>query len=193
MDAYLLFATIYFVAAATPGADTMLLLGRTLNAGWRAAVPYSLGITLAKTVMVTVAYFGLSALASFSPMVFAFLKAFGVGFLLYKAVRLWLAKPAEVGKARDGFWRGLGAAFVVGASNPTALMFYIAVVPQVASQTEPFWLALIVIVGFMIVSLIYIGLASQIRSWISTGENQRLINRCVAVLFVAIAALVLAR
>ncbi len=193
MDAYLLFATIYFVAAATPGADTMLLLGRTLNAGWRAAVPYSLGITLAKTVMVTVAYFGLSALASFSPVVFTFLKAFGVGFLLYKAVRLWLAKPAEVGKARDGFWQGLGAAFAVGASNPTALMFYIAVVPQVASQTEPFWLALIVIVGFMIVSLIYIGLASQIRSWISTGENQRLINRCVAVLFVAIAALVLAR
>jgi homoserine/homoserine lactone efflux protein len=193
MDGYLLFATIYFVAAATPGADTMLLLGRTLHAGWRAAVPYSLGITLAKTVMVTVAYFGLSALASFSPVVFAFLKAFGVGFLLYKAVRLWLAKPAEVGMARDGFWRGLGAAFVVGASNPTALMFYIAVVPQVAAQTEPFWLALIVIMGFMIVSLIYIGLASQIRSWISTGENQRLINRCVAVLFVAIAALVLAR
>jgi homoserine/homoserine lactone efflux protein len=193
MDAYLLFATIYFVAAATPGADTMLLLGRTLSAGWRAAVPYSLGITLAKTVMVTVAYFGLTALASFSPMVFALLKAFGVGFLLYKAVRLWLAKPAAVGDARDGFWRGLGAAFVVGASNPTALMFYIAVVPQVATQTEPFWLAMIVIVGFMIVSLIYIGLASQIRNWISTGENQRLINRCVAALFVAIAALVLAR
>jgi threonine/homoserine/homoserine lactone efflux protein len=72
-------------------------------------------------------------------------------------------------------------------------MFYIAVVPQVAAQTEPLWLAMIVIIGFIIVSLIYIGLASQIRSWISTGENQRLINRCVAVLFVAIAALVLAR
>jgi homoserine/homoserine lactone efflux protein len=193
MDAYLLFATIYFVAAATPGADTMLLIGRTLSSGWRAAVPYSLGITLAKTVMVTVAYFGLSALASLSPVVFAFLKSFGVGFLLYKAVRLWLAKPAEVGKARDGFWRGLGAAFVVGASNPTALMFYIAVVPQVSAQTEPLWLAMIVIIGFFIVSLIYIGLASQIRNWISTGENQRLINRCVAVLFMAIAALVLAR
>ena len=55
MDAYLLFATIYFVAAATPGADTMLLLGRTLSSGWRAAIPYSLGITIAKTVMVTVA------------------------------------------------------------------------------------------------------------------------------------------
>ena len=193
MDAYLLFATIYFVAAATPGADTMLLLGRTLSSGWRAAIPYSLGITLAKTVMVTVAYFGLSALASASPIVFGLLKAFGVGFLVYKAVRLWFAKPAQAGQASDGFWRGLGAAFLVGASNPTALMFYIAVVPQVAAQTEPFWLALIVIVGFMIVSTIYIGLAQQIRNWISTGENQRLINRCVAVLFLVIAALVLAR
>lgn len=193
MDAYLLFATIYFVAAATPGADTMLLLGRTLSSGWRSAIPYSLGITLAKTVMVTVAYFGLSALVSVSPVVFGLLKVFGVCFLLYRAVRLWFAKPAAAGTARDGFWSGLVAAFLVGASNPTALMFYIAVVPQVAAATEPFWLALIVIVGFMIVSLIYIGLAHQIRKWISRGENQKLVNRLVAILFVVIAAIVLAR
>ena len=193
MDAYLLFATIYFVAAATPGADTMLLLGRTLSSGWRSAIPYSLGITLAKTVMVTVAYFGLSALVSVSPVVFGLLKVFGVCFLLYRAVRLWFAEPAAAGTTRDGFWSGLVAAFLVGASNPTALMFYIAVVPQVAAATEPLWLALIVIVGFMIVSLIYIGLAHQIRKWISRGENQKLVNRLVATLFVVIAAIVLAR
>jgi threonine/homoserine/homoserine lactone efflux protein len=72
-------------------------------------------------------------------------------------------------------------------------MFYLAVVPQVSRETSVFGLAAIVIIGFGLVSVFYIGLAQQIRGWITRGENQRLVNRIVAGIFVALAVVVLAR
>ena len=193
MDAYLLFATIYLTAAATPGIDTMSLLGRTLEAGWRAAVPYSIGIALAKMIMVALSYFGLSALIAASPDTFFALKVVGAAVLLWRAYKSWNAGIAKLARTRDGFWPGLSTAFVIGATNPTALMFYTAVVPQVSRETNVFGLAAIVIVGFGLVSAFYIGLAQQIRAWITRGENQRLVNRIVAVIFVVLAAIVVAR
>lgn len=193
MDAYLLFATIYLTAAATPGVDTMSLLSRTLTAGWKAAVPYSIGITLAKMIMVGVSYFGLSALMAASPQIFFALKVVGAAVLLWRAYKSWNAGVAGIANTRDGFWPGLGTAFVIGASNPTALMFYMAVVPQVSRETSVFGLAGIVILGFGLVSVLYIGLAQQIRVWINRGENQRLVNRIVAGIFVTLAVVVLAR
>nr|MBP6187011.1 LysE family transporter [Rhodoluna sp.] len=62
MEAYWLFATIWFVAAATPGADTMLLLTTSLSTGWKSAIPISLGIIAAKVILLTLTYFGFAAL-----------------------------------------------------------------------------------------------------------------------------------
>lgn len=193
MDAYLLFATIYLTAAATPGIDTMLMLTRTINAGWRAAVPYSIGIAAAKMFMVAGSYFGLSALMKAYPAVFFALKVAGALVLFWKAYKSWNAGAVKVTEGRDGFWPGLGTAFAIGASNPTALMFYLAVVPQVSRETSVFGLAAIVVAGFGLVSLFYISLAQKIRNWISTGNNQHIVNRVVAGIFVILAVLVLTR
>jgi threonine/homoserine/homoserine lactone efflux protein len=194
MNAYLLFATIYLGAAATPGVDTMTLLSRTLASGWRAAVPYSVGIASAKMIMVAVSYFGLTALMAASPQVFFALKVIGALVLFWRAYKSWNAGVAKAANLRsEGFWPSLSAAFAIGASNPTALMFYMAVVPQVSRETSVFGLAGIVILGFGLVSVFYIGLAQQIRGWISRGENQRLVNRIVAGIFVLLAVVVLAR
>lgn len=193
MDAYLLFATIYLTAAATPGIDTMLMLTRTISAGWRAAVPYSIGIASAKMFMVAGSYYGITALMKVSPEIFFALKVFGALVLFWKAYQSWNAGAVKVAAAKDGFWPSLGSAFVIGASNPTALMFYMAVVPQVSRDTTAWGLGLIVVVGFGLVSLFYISLAQRIRAWISRGSNQRLVNRVVAGIFVVLALLVLTR
>ena len=193
MDAYLLFATAWFVAAGTPGADTMLLLGTTLARGWKTALPYSIGITLAKLGMVTLSYFGLSAILVAQPQVFLVFKIFGAGFLLWRAWRMWFSARAVAGKSVDGFWPSLGMSFAIGASNPQALMFYIAVIPQVARETNVWVLDAMVAVGFAIVTAIWVGLATPIRKLIERGNNQLIVNRIVAGVFVGLAVLVLSR
>lgn len=47
----MVFAGVFAVSAAAPGADTMLILARSLAGGPRAAAPLAAGITIAKLVM----------------------------------------------------------------------------------------------------------------------------------------------
>jgi threonine/homoserine/homoserine lactone efflux protein len=187
LESYIFFATIWFVAAATPGIDTMLLLTTSISTGWRSALSISLGITLAKVLLLTLTYFGLTALLASIPEILIVFKVFGCAFLLWRAFKLWTSKLSISANQRSGFWPNFSFAFTAAVSNPQALLFYIAVVPQVAGSTNVLILNLIIAIGFPIISAIYIGLALPIRAWISRGPNQRLVNRVIALVFVVLA------
>jgi threonine/homoserine/homoserine lactone efflux protein len=193
LESYLLFATIWFVAAATPGIDTMLLLTTSINTGWKSAVSISLGISTAKVLLLTITYFGLTALLANNPEVYVVLKVFGCTFLLWRAFKLWTSKLKLSANPRSGFWQNFSFAFTAAVSNPQALLFYVAVVPQVSASTNVFILNLIIAIGFTLISLIYIGLALPIRAWISRGPNQNLVNRLIALVFVVLAVVLALR
>lgn len=193
MEAYWLFATIWFVAAATPGADTMLLLTTSLSTGWKSAIPISLGIIAAKVILLTLTYFGFAALIGAAPAILVILKVFGCGFLLWRAYKLWNTDATATTPAKAGFKQNLSLAFSVAVTNPQALLFYIAVVPQVSGSTNPWVLNLIIAVGFSLISAFYIGLAAPIGTWIGRGANQRLLNRSIALVFVILAVVIALR
>lgn len=193
LEPYLLFATIWFVAAATPGADTMLLLTTSLSTGWRSAIAVSIGITAAKVLLLVLAFFGLTALLTTAPQIFVALKVFGCAFLLWRALKLWNSRPVADSATRAGFWANLAMAFLIAVSNPQALLFYVAVVPQVANSTNPLVLSLIIALGFSAISAFYIALARPIRAWMGRANNQQLLNRIVAAIFVVLAAVVILR
>jgi threonine/homoserine/homoserine lactone efflux protein len=192
MSGYLLFASVWFVAAATPGADTMLLLTTAISRGWRATIPYSLGITLAKVALLTVSYFGLSWVLTTHPEWLTGLKWFGAAFLVWRAVSLWRSKGSAATKSQDGFWPGLALAFAIAVSNPQAMLFYIAIVPQVAAETNVWALNLIIAVGFTLISAMYALLAAPIQRLLR-GSNQQIVNRFVAGLFVTLAIVFVTR
>lgn len=193
MDAYLLFALTWFLGGITPGGDTMLLLGKSLASGWRSAIPYSLGIIIAKMGMVTFTYLGVTVLLAHAPLAFLVLKILGSAFLVWQAWRLWRASRVEAKNREDNFWAAVGIAIVLGATNPQPWMFYLSVIPQVASKTNVLILDAIVAVGFAIVTVIYAGLAIPIRTWMLRGNNAIVLNRAVALLFVALAVTFIVR
>ena len=193
LESYLLFTAIWFVAAATPGIDTMLLLTTSINTGWKSAVSISLGISTAKVLLLTITYFGLTALLANNPEVYVVLKIFGCTFLLWRAFKLWTSNLKLSANPRSGFWPNFSFAFTAAVSNPQALLFYVAVVPQVSASTNVFILNLIIAIGFTLISLIYIGLALPIRAWISRGPNQNLVNRLIALVFVVLAVVLALR
>lgn len=193
LESYLLFTAIWLVAAATPGIDTMLLLTTSINTGWKSAVSISLGISTAKVLLLTITYFGLTALLANNPEVYVVLKIFGCAFLLWRAFKLWTSKLKLSANPRSGFWPNFSFAFTAAVSNPQALLFYVAVVPQVSASTNVFILNLIIAIGFTLISLIYIGLALPIRAWISRGPNQNLVNRLIALVFVVLAVVIALR
>lgn len=190
MADYLLFTTAYFIAAVAPGADTFLILSRALtskSAAWITGV----AITIAKMLMVSIAYLGLNAALVGFPALLTALKIFGASFLLWRAWRLWVVKEVrEGGEGRGGTFL---SAFAIGFSNPQPFAFYVSIVPLVIATTELPILLLIVGTGFALVTFIYASLASVLAGWLKSEANFQLVNRILAATFVLLALVILFR
>ena len=190
MSDYLLFATAFFAAAVAPGADTFLILSRAIE-NRRLALIAAAGITLAKLVMVTIAFVGLSVVLQSFPQILIALKIFGAGFLSFRAYKLWTAKAKDrssVGSRGEFF-----AAFAIGFSNPQPFAFYLSIVPLVVGTTELPLLLVIVAVGFALVTLIYVSVAAALSKWLAVEKNYQLVNRLLAAVFLLLALVIIIR
>jgi threonine/homoserine/homoserine lactone efflux protein len=202
VNAFVFFTIAYLLAAGAPGADTMLIVSRTIVGGRASALQYALGIALAKTTMISLAFFGIGALLASNPQLFVILKTLGAGFLLFMAARLWLAKPTDASltttsKNSSRATSVLGG-FLVGISNPQPLLFYSSIVPMVVAQglnsfSDLVVLWLIVIIGFALITLFYMSLARVLRRWLDKAANRRVLNRAMAAVFVILALVIALR
>jgi threonine/homoserine/homoserine lactone efflux protein len=210
MDAFIFFAVAFLLAAGAPGADTMLIVSRTIVGGRGSALQYATGIVLAKTVMVSLAFYGSGVLLAHNPQLFVVLKTLGAGFLVFMAVRLWLAKPNNDASASPKLSRATATkparatatsvlgGFLVGVSNPQALLFYSSIVPIVVAKGlnsfgDLLVLWAIVIVGFALITVFYMSVASVAKRWLDRSANRIVLNRIMAVLFALIASIILTR
>ena len=189
MSDYLLFAGAFLASAIAPGADTFLILSRAIS-DKKLAIAAAAGITTGKVLMVSIAYLGLAALLQANGELLLVLKILGASFLIYKAFRFWSADRVE---PRDRKGSEFLAAFAIGFSNPQPLAFYLAVVPVVVSTTQLPLLIGIVILGFSTVSALYIFLASRISKWLDKESNFRVVNKVLALVFLALAVIVVTR
>ena len=144
---------------------------------------------------------GLGAVVAKSILAFTIIKFVGVGYLLYLAVRQWRASSRDLREKMSGPPTTAGLpllarGFLVNATNPKALVFYLAVLPQFVSPTAPLPAQYLVIgltfitVDIVVMSL-YAGLATRLLRLLG-ARQQVLLNRFFSGLF-ATAAMVLAR
>ena len=126
MEALLGLAGYSFVAAVTPGPNNVVLWGIGLRFGYRAAIPYLLGIPLGVGLMILGAAAGLGALINAVPALGIGLKVVGSVYLLYLAwqvVGIASVEEADVATA-PGFGQSVAFQFV----NPKAWFFVLSAV-----------------------------------------------------------------
>lgn len=114
MEALLGLAGYSFVAAVTPGPNNVVLWGIGLRYGYRAAIPYLLGILVGMTIMVLAAAVGLGALIAGVPALGIGLKVVGSVYLLYLAWQvagIGAVQQADVASA-PGFGQSVAFQFV---------------------------------------------------------------------------------
>ena len=122
----------------TPGPDTVYIIGRSVQLGWRGGAAAALGIGCGCLVHVTGAAIGLSALLAASSTAFAIVKLIGAAYLLFIGVRMLVSRPQPIGApADDGdvplrkvFWQGV----MTNALNPKVALFFLAFLPQFVSS-----------------------------------------------------------
>lgn len=126
-----------FVNAVLPGPCVLLTLSRSARSGAWAGITVTGGILAADLLLVSIAASATLGTIAIAPQAFPVMKWVGVASLVgLAALTLRTARhptrARAAAPARDSI-----AGFMVGASSPYNLVFYLALFPQVVSLRDP--------------------------------------------------------
>jgi len=139
-----LFVLMTFVVSATPGPNMLLVMTSSARSGLKAAMVTMLGCMTALLAMMCISAAGLGAVLQAFPAVFDLLKLSGAAYLAYLGIKSWRAPVSESADAdavdcvaQDKPWATYQQGFLVAASNPKALLFAAAFLPQFINPDAP--------------------------------------------------------
>lgn len=198
-ETWLAFFAACWVISLSPGAGAIASMSCGLQYGFWRGYWNVLGLQLALILQIAIVAAGVGALLAASSMAFSLIKWFGVAYLLWLALAQWRALPGNL--ADDSAPRPLGRpltlvlrGFVVNASNPKAVVFILAVLPQFLQPQAPLLPQYLSMTATMVgvdllVMAAYTGLAAKVLRALRSARQQRLLNRSFALMFVAAAGL----
>jgi threonine/homoserine/homoserine lactone efflux protein len=132
IDHYASFIAAVLLFQLVPGPGTIAILGATARGGHVTGVGAVTGTLTADFVYMLAAVAGLSALLLAYPQVFAALQWLGIAYLAWLGIQL-LRQPLtpleESASTAASPTRAFRQAFVVGLTNPKAILFFVAFFP----------------------------------------------------------------
>jgi len=137
LSTYLLYVAAVFLLIVTPGPTMLMCMTNSANHGARGAMTSVAGATTAVLGVMVLSAMGLGALLATSETAFTIAKVIGAAYLIWLGIKtfrsdvvLELDKPVPSG--RSFYLQG----FLVGASNPKAVLFFAAFFPQFLNPAE---------------------------------------------------------
>ena len=131
----LAFALISFALIIVPGPNVIFVVTRSLMLGRAAGVGRAMGGVIGEYVQVMAVAFGIGAIVERSVTLFTVIKLAGAGYLVYLGVhgirhRRSLRNALNQAAEPRSIARILRDGIAVGVSNPKAIVFFAAVLPQ---------------------------------------------------------------
>ncbi len=127
---------IIFLFAITPGPGVFALLARSLSSGVKPCVALALGMAVSDVVYLILACFGLAVIAEQWAGLFMIIRIAGTFYLLYLGWKMWTASAEaslqnDVNDVTFSAAKSLLQGFLISASNPKVIFFYIAFLPTI--------------------------------------------------------------
>jgi homoserine/homoserine lactone efflux protein len=194
---WLTFLGAAIAISVSPGAGAVQSMATGLRHGVRRGYWSIVGLEIGLMLQLALVAVGLGAAVANSIVLFHAIKWIGVAYLAYLAVRQWRAQAVDLRERMDapvegGRWALLTRGFLVNATNPKGLVFFLAVLPQFVVPTAPLlpqYLAIgatMVVVDLIVMGL-YTGLSVRLVTWLHTPRQQTILNRVFSCLFAAAA------
>jgi len=198
MEVWLGFFAACWVISLSPGAGAIASMSSGLQYGFWRGYWNALGLQLGLILQIAIIAAGVGAVLAASATAFQFIKWFGVAYLVYLAYKQWRALPMAmtdesgvrpIGRPLSLMFRG----FLVNVSNPKALVFMLAVLPQFINPHAPLLpqyeaITLTMVSVDLLVMAGYTGLAARVLRLLRTPRQQKRLNRTFAGLFIGAAA-----
>jgi threonine/homoserine/homoserine lactone efflux protein len=204
LQTWWLFVMMTFVVSATPGPNMLLVMSSSARLGFRAAIATMAGCMTALLAMMSISAAGLGAVLQAFPSIFDLLRWAGAAYLAYLGIRSWLSPVQDAVEGDSRETRPLsnpGALFrqgvLVAASNPKAILFAAAFLPQfIHPQLPKFPQFVILLSTFALIETswyaVYAGSGRHLASYLRSAAVVRAFNRLTAVVFIGFAAVMAA-
>lgn len=182
----------------TPGPNSLLVLAHGALHGRRRTLWTITGGALGFAAVIGLSMLGIGALLRASADALSVLKWGGGAYLVWLGMQLWRAPPLQLDMPEIDGHRGLiprsvmfRQGLLAAISNPKALLFYGAFLPQFLDAQRSLWLQYAVLAGTFgaIECLVEFGLASlahRVRPWLQ--RVGRRFNQGCGVLFAVMGA-----
>jgi threonine/homoserine/homoserine lactone efflux protein len=198
LTTYLLYAAAVALLIVTPGPTMLMCMTNAVNHGPRRAMTSVAGAVTAVLCVMVLSAMGLGALLAASEAAFTTAKVVGAAYLIWLGIRTFRSNTvlesggAEAPAPRSFFMQG----FLVGASNPKAILFFAAFFPQFLNPAAPivpqFAILALTFVAFefTVLTLCALGV-SRLMPLLKTSGPVRWINRICGGLFTVMGGLLL--
>ena len=195
---YLLYVAAVALLIVTPGPTTLMCITNTANHGPGRAMLSVAGSLLACLCVMALSAMGMGALLAASEAAFTALKVIGACYLIWLGIRTFRSPQpmfevqADPQAGRSFFLQG----FLVGASNPKALLFFAAFFPQFIDPASPMLpqfalLAATFLAGDALVMSAWAFGVGRLLPVVRRGNIGRWLNRVCGGLFALLGALLL--
>ena len=181
------FLFIIYLFAITPGPGVFALLARSLSSGVKPCISMALGMAVSDVIYLILACFGLAVIAEQWAGLFMIIRFAGAFYLLYLGWKMWNASPEVslqngVSDITTTTAKGLLQGFLISASNPKVIFFYIAFLPTIMDlnslTTSDIALASgITLLGIMLGLMTIVICASSARRFFTSTKAVQSLNR----------------
>ncbi|MEO7121792.1 MAG: LysE family translocator [Lacisediminihabitans sp.] len=179
----LAFAIAAFVLVIIPGPSVLFVIGRSLALGRMGGLLSVLGNSIGIFTVALAVAFGVGAIIEQSVVAFTVIKIAGSCYMIYLGIqairhRNRVAEHTIAGVARRGHARTVAEGFLVGVSNPKAIVFMIAILPQFVDHRSGNLPLQLLVLGFVFVTIGLLGdgswalAAGVARDWFARSPKR---------------------
>jgi threonine/homoserine/homoserine lactone efflux protein len=173
--------TIVFIAI--PGPSVLFVVSRSVVHGSAAGVATVVGNTAGVFTQIVAVAFGIGPLVERSIALFTVLKLAGAAYLIFLGVqairhRRALADALGVQPERKTLARIMLDGFTVGVTNPKAVVFFAAILPQFVDRAAGHVPAQLILLGLILAGIALISdstyalVAGRVRNWLASSPKR---------------------
>ncbi|MEZ9392576.1 LysE family translocator [Vibrio splendidus] len=203
-DTWIYYLLAVLVLTASPGPSSLLCMTKGVQSGFKLSIFTALGSLTAITGILTLSFTGLGVIIASSEVVFNVIKWTGAAYLIYlgwKSLRSSQQdydslsnQQADSKSVKESAAQHYLSGFIVGASNPKAILFFTALFPQFIDPSialVPQFTVFALTFAVMELSwlLVYAYLGAKSSNWLFAKGRAKIFNRVTGGVFIGAGAL----
>ncbi|UPR46740.1 LysE family translocator [Vibrio cyclitrophicus] len=203
-DTWIYYLLAVLILTASPGPSSLLCMTKGVQSGFKLSIFTALGSLTAITGILTLSFTGLGVIIASSEVVFNVIKWTGAAYLIFlgwKSLRSsqqdydqLSAQQGGSQSVKESAAKHYVSGFIVGASNPKAILFFTALFPQFIDPSLallPQFTVFALTFAVMELSwlLVYAYLGAKSSNWLFAKGRAKVFNRVTGGVFIGAGAL----